>query len=267
MRVSRIAIRSPLFAGDQHLGLGAITALWGPNDAGKSTTLATVADGLGDGRSRHLSALEVTLTADVADEVASRSLEHLFDEGHFAVRVGTNTSAVREVGVRPALWLEARDALDDRTGFESWARLCLEACGIPEPESSLAVAQMVSHPLLVLTPTGTAISGAFGWEGWWTVAAEWLAHQRAFCETLTSLGLLAGHRSISAVSLAPATVEPVDSGILPITARVPLDWSDLETRLGAAAPPDRWPRPWSTSTPPAPSCAVAAAQRCSWCAG
>jgi ATPase subunit of ABC transporter with duplicated ATPase domains len=78
-----VEIEGGRFAGRQTLSLGDVTALWGVNDAGKSTTLATLALLLGGDAARAARVCGLLLEADTdeAEELAARSIDALMEEG------------------------------------------------------------------------------------------------------------------------------------------------------------------------------------------
>src|SRR4051794_21360912 len=89
MRVTSVEIEGGRFAGRQTLRLGEVTALWGVNDAGKSTTLATVALLLerDETRAGRVCGIVLEADADEADELATRSIDGLLEEGGFRFEV------------------------------------------------------------------------------------------------------------------------------------------------------------------------------------
>src|SRR4051812_5485896 len=128
MRVTSVEIEGGRFAGRQTLQIGDVTALWGVNDAGKSTTLTALAlllEGV-EVRAGRVCGMLLEADADEADELATRSIDVLREEETFRFEVGGTAmelAANRLPGVNDAGGDSALDV------FRSWCEAALEATG------------------------------------------------------------------------------------------------------------------------------------------
>lgn len=199
--------------GPQRLILGPATVLWGVNDAGKSTTLRAVAamERRGsDGIATH--ALHREITDEVAGELAARAVEEWLEDG-IVVADRDGTTFELDVDVAdPALVELAEEAAENRDALRPW--LTLWATYAPPDAIAGRRAALVDaaarEPRVVLWP-GFAADGTEVWHGWWTAPDGG-----------------------STVAVAPVSVDPLPSDVLPLTVTAPLDWHEVLSRLGEA---------------------------------
>lgn len=230
MRVTNVEIEGGRFAGRQTLRLGQVTALWGVNDAGKSTTLATLALLLGgdDARAGEVCGVLLEADADEADELATRAINGVLEDGARFEVAGREAELTAEdfAGFDPEESGEAGMAL------RTWLDASLQAMGASDNEERWRLAEALAdaRKLCLVLDEEDAYVGAT-WRAWWGLGLG--AVEAELGSLLRCLGVA---RSLpdgeSGPAVVPAAIDTVESTDWPNPVIVPISWSTIERELG-----------------------------------
>ncbi len=223
MRLRSLELVDELFAGGRvELEFGGVTALWGPNDAGKTTLLVRVHDALAwvTGRAPELlpdalaiGAVVLELSPSEADRIAAVAVEDFavsdrplwIFNGTAQIALSTPDAAHRAVR-------------EDRTTgrlYEPWIRLCASLPNIDAVARARLTEALLKHRALLLRATGAEEPS---WRAYWAVP-------RALLEELE----IQAPDSEAWVGVIQATDRPVVGAALPTPIAAPGEWTRLAT--------------------------------------
>ncbi len=225
MRLEWVRIDDPRFEnGYVDVEFGGLTAVWGPNDAGKSTLLRAVHDALARETGRALDAdpdsaatlstIALSLTRPEADLLASFATDDLAERGRAEINVLNDWVQVTLHGEGWAQ-REAREHLHTRKMLRPWLDLCLAATDLAPATQEQIATHIERHRVVMLTP-----ASAGGWHGGWAVRSD-----AEFLESAN--GSLEPWVHFLSAFIGPA----VGSDGFPAPVAAPLEWTDLTSRL------------------------------------
>jgi hypothetical protein len=233
MRVTSVEIEGGRFAGRQTLRLGEVTALWGVNDAGKSTTLATLALllGGGDAHAGRVCGILLEADADEAEELASRSVDALTEEGELRFELD---GGQLNITAEDCSTFDREESGDTGAALRTWLDASLRAIGAADNEERRRLGEALSdaRALYLVREEEDAYEedahAGVAWRAWWGLGLG------AVEEDLRPLfrHLAPPWGSDSALAVVPAAIDAVWSTDWPDPVLVPVGWSTIERQLG-----------------------------------
>ena len=199
--------------GFAQMHFGDVTALWGKNDAGKSTVLRSVDDALG-----WFSRDRPAGDADLSDGLTTRRMalavepwqaERLAEMARSDLEASDGGARVQVLGraVEVRLDDDTREAWAVRNAreiFPAWLTLFMSQAGLEPAVCKELLRQAVESPTLILLGRGDR-----QWQAWFAVRGPLPADPSAW------------------VPIAPAAWYPVGNEIFPVAIRAPADWREL----------------------------------------
>lgn len=294
MRLVSVGIEGGDFEGRQTLRLEPVSALWGLNDAGKSTTLEAVGSLLSGAAERdiRITSVEINADDDEADELARRAAGDLGLDESYAFLIDSRWERLALDDVDRRIVDVVERAQGSGSALMAWLGLALGVLGSCDEAACTRLAEAAaSDSRLVLVPGGGKTTdeaayaddpipessyvrpgldhgvdmgpggegpdpellaaapapedledrpekedphGDVAWELWWTLPDG--VDQDADLSRIVHTFQFSRRDwpSSGPLPLVPAASAPIGRAVLPAPIHVPLDWREVEVRLGDA---------------------------------
>lgn len=231
--MTSVQIEGTDFVVDQAVQLGRITALWGVNDAGKSTTLNALSTLLGDGNAQRarISAISLEVDEEEADELAVRAIDELVEGGNVQLEQSWGDAFSKLGDLPDDLATEVAGAEGSGDALRVWVRVALHASGVDlKPASDGFVDAIIAQRRLCL------IGDAAGaeWTIWW--GCESTSLHDIPSEALQALAISVPRGTARpVVPVLPAAVARVGTTGWPTPVRAPVEWASVEQHIADAS--------------------------------